>query len=182
MDYDAATACYRPPFSESNGGRAPPSGPRASEPPRHRLLAAERTIGDAEEAQFLAKHEAKEARIELDEYEAELRRKGRFQRKQAEEADKWSQIAQGIAANNAMHSTDYPEYWEPGRSSMACGNWTPRRGVNDVFTVRDVRYSRGIWVFQWCLVSPQSLIPSRYHSNCRVWRWSFSPPLAVRPS
>ena len=61
----------------------------------------------------MAKHEAKEAHIELDEYEAELRRKGRFQRKQAEEADKWSQIAQGIAANNAMHSTDDPEYWEP---------------------------------------------------------------------
>ena len=50
----------------------------------------------------MAKHEAKEAHIELDEYEAELRRKGRFQRKQAEEADKWSQIAQGIAANNCI--------------------------------------------------------------------------------
>jgi hypothetical protein len=34
VHYDAATACYRPPFSESNGGRAPPSGPRAGEPPR----------------------------------------------------------------------------------------------------------------------------------------------------
>jgi hypothetical protein len=34
VHYDAATVCYRPPFSESNGGRAPPSGPRAGELPR----------------------------------------------------------------------------------------------------------------------------------------------------
>ena len=34
VHYDAATVCYRPPFSESNGGRAPLSGPRAGEPPR----------------------------------------------------------------------------------------------------------------------------------------------------
>ena len=36
----ATTAYYRPPFSESNGGRAPPSGTRAGEPPMRRMTTA----------------------------------------------------------------------------------------------------------------------------------------------
>ena len=80
---------------------------------RVRYTAAEWAIGDPEQALFLAKHEAKEARFELDEFEKEQRRQGRRQAREAEEAEKWEQIKEGIAYNNTLHAPSDPGYWEP---------------------------------------------------------------------
>ena len=80
---------------------------------RARLRAAVDAVGAAEQAQFWAKHEAKEARIEYDEYEKAQRREGRRRAKEAEEEKKWRQIAEGINHNNAMHAPGDPKYWEP---------------------------------------------------------------------
>ena len=78
-----------------------------------RRVATERAVGAAEDALFWTKHAAKEARIEYDEYEKEQRRKGRMLRKEAEEAEKWSQIKEGIDQNNALYAPGDPEYWAP---------------------------------------------------------------------
>lgn len=67
-----------------------------------RYTAAERAIGEPKQALYWAKHEAKEARIELDEFEKAQRRQGRRQAREAEEAEKWEQIKEGIAYNNTM--------------------------------------------------------------------------------
>jgi hypothetical protein len=80
---------------------------------RARLLAAERAVGDAEEANYWAKYEVKEARIELKEHDDEHARKADFEREKAESAEKWGQIAQGISAHNACYNTWDREYWEP---------------------------------------------------------------------
>ena len=78
-----------------------------------RNTAAERAIGEPKQALYWAKHEAKEARIELDEFEKAQRRQGRRQAREAEEAEKWEQIKEGIAYNNTMYAPGDPEYWEP---------------------------------------------------------------------
>eukprot|EP00966_Prymnesium_polylepis_P020559 472891-Prymnesium_polylepis.1 len=67
---------------------------------RARLLAAERAVGDAEEADYSAKYEVKEARFELKEHDGKRARKADFEREKAESAEKWAQIAQGIRAHN----------------------------------------------------------------------------------
>ena len=60
-----------------------------------------------------AKLEAQEARIELDEYEKEQRRQCRRRAQEAEDAEKWEQIKEGIAHNNALYPPGDPGHWEP---------------------------------------------------------------------
>jgi hypothetical protein len=61
-----------------------------------------------------AKHEAKEARIDLDEYEKERRRQDAKALQMADMAaaheEKVRQIEEGIAANNALYNPGDPEY------------------------------------------------------------------------
>ena len=78
-----------------------------------RYTAAERAIGEPEQALYWAKHEAKEARIELDEYEKELRRRSRRQAQEQLEDMKWEQIKEMIAENHSLHAPGDPEYWSP---------------------------------------------------------------------
>ena len=85
----------------------------ALETARARYVTAERAIGGPEQDLVWAKLEAKEARIELEEYEKELRRQSRMQAREAEEAEKWEQIKEGIDYNNAMYAPGDPEHWEP---------------------------------------------------------------------
>ena len=85
----------------------------ALEAARQHYVAAERAIGQPEQALVWAKLEAKEARIELDEFEKEQRRQGRRQAQELEEAEKWDQIKEGIEHNNAMHAPGDPDYWDP---------------------------------------------------------------------
>jgi hypothetical protein len=83
-----------------------------------RRCAAERAVGDAEMGLFQAQYEAKEARIELTEYEEAQREQAARQLRAADEQEKWSQIAQGLASNNAMCTPDDPEYWEPDADEL----------------------------------------------------------------
>ncbi|MDC0525790.1 hypothetical protein OAO87_02230 [bacterium] len=85
----------------------------ALEAARVRYTAAERAIGEPEQALYWAKYEAKEARIELEEYEKAQRREGRQRLVEAQEAEKWEQIREMIAENHALHAPTDPEYWEP---------------------------------------------------------------------
>ena len=82
-----------------------------------RYMAAEHAIGGPEDALFWAKHEAKEARFDLDEYEKERSRQDAWQAQMAmmdaEHEEKVRQIEEGIAQNNAMCSPGDPEYWDP---------------------------------------------------------------------
>ena len=74
-----------------------------------RRVAAERAVGSAEMAQYATDYEAKEARIELQEYEEECARRDEFDLEMADNEKKWEQIKQGIADNNACHTPDDPE-------------------------------------------------------------------------
>jgi hypothetical protein len=85
----------------------------ALEAARVRYTAAERAIGEPEQALYWAKYEAKEARIELDEYEKAQRREGRQRLLEAQEAEKWVQIKEMIAENHTLYAPTDPEYWEP---------------------------------------------------------------------
>ena len=96
-----------------------------------RYTAAGRAIGEPEQALYWAKHEAKEARIELDEYEKELRRQGRRQAQEQLDAqlesEKWEQIKEMIAENHTLYAPNDPEYWSPtaweyAPSCIVCGN------------------------------------------------------------
>ena len=80
---------------------------------RARLLAAESAVGDAEEVQYWAKFEEKEARFELKEHDEERARKAEYEREKAESAGKWVQIAEGIRSHNACYNAWDAEYWEP---------------------------------------------------------------------
>ena len=85
----------------------------ALEAARVRYTAAERAIGEPEQALYWAKFEAKEARIELDEYEKAQRREARQQLHEAQEAEKWVQIKEMITENHTLYAPTDPEYWEP---------------------------------------------------------------------
>ena len=80
---------------------------------RARLLAAERAVGDAEEADYSAKYEVKEARFELKEHDDERARKADLEHEKAESAEKWAQIAQGIRSHNVCYNTWDGEYYKP---------------------------------------------------------------------
>ena len=80
---------------------------------RLHCLAAARATGEPEEALFWAKHEAKEARFELDEFEKAQRRQGRRRAQEAEDAEKWVQIKEMIEENHTLHVPNNPDYWEP---------------------------------------------------------------------
>eukprot|EP00966_Prymnesium_polylepis_P237013 5481509-Prymnesium_polylepis.1 len=73
-------------------------------------MAAVRAIGEPEDALFWAKHEAKEARIDLDEYEKGQRRQARRATQEFVNAEKWEQIGGAIAENNALYIPGDPEY------------------------------------------------------------------------
>ena len=83
----------------------------ALEAARVRYTAAEKAIGEPEQALVWAKLEAKEARIELDEFEKEQRRQGRRQAQEQLEDLKWEQIKEMVAENHSLHGPDDPEYW-----------------------------------------------------------------------
>ena len=85
----------------------------ALEAARVRYTAAEKAIGEPEQALVWAKLEAKEARIELDEFEKEQRRQGRRQAQEQLEDLKWEQIKEMVAENHSLHGPDDPEYWSP---------------------------------------------------------------------
>ena len=78
----------------------------------YRRVATVRAVGDAEVAYHWVNHEAKEARIELREYEEECVRLDSYVVEMAESEMKWEQIRQGIDANNACYNPGDPEYWE----------------------------------------------------------------------
>ena len=88
---------------------------------RTRYVAAERAMGDPEQALFWAKHEAKEARFDLNEYEKERSRQDAWQMQMAnidaEHEEKVRQIEAGLAANNALCNPGSgpgdPGYWDP---------------------------------------------------------------------
>ena len=88
-----------------------------------RLNAAQRAMGEPEDALFWAKHEAKEARFDLDQYEKECRRREdsaiRSGLLQAAHDRKVRQIEASIAANNALCNPGDPEYWDPGAGEAA---------------------------------------------------------------
>ena len=84
-----------------------------SQAARVRYTAAERAITEPEQTLYWAKYEAKEARIELDEYEQAQRREGRQRLLEAQEAEKWEQIKEGIAHSNVMYPPGDPGHWEP---------------------------------------------------------------------
>ena len=75
-------------------------------------------VGDAEEADDWAKFELMEARIELKEHDDERARKAEYEREQADSAEKWSQIAQGIRSHNACYNNWDPKYWEPDAGEL----------------------------------------------------------------
>ena len=90
---------------------------------RLRYCAAERAIGEPEDALFWAKHELKEARFDLDEYAKERSRQDAWSLKMAmmdaEHEEKVSQIEAGIAHNNAMCNPGDAEYWDPDPQEAA---------------------------------------------------------------
>ena len=84
---------------------------------KERETAAEWAIGQPEQALYWAKYEAKEARIELDDYEKEQRREGRQRLQEAmqkaEDEEKWRRIEEGIRMNHQLNAPGDPEYWDP---------------------------------------------------------------------
>ena len=90
---------------------------------RARLLVAERAIGPPEDALHWAKHEANEARIELEEYEKERSRQDAWQLQMAdmdaEHEENVRQIEAGIANNNALYNPGDPGYWDPDAREAA---------------------------------------------------------------
>ena len=80
---------------------------------RSRLLAAERAVADAEEADYWAKHEMKEARFDLKVHDEECARKAEYARERAASDEKFAQIRQRINSHNALYNTWDREYWNP---------------------------------------------------------------------
>ena len=77
---------------------------------RQRYIAAERAIGEPEQALVWAKLDAKEARIELDEFEKAQRRQAREAARESINEQKWAQIGEAIAHNNATCNPGDPDY------------------------------------------------------------------------
>ena len=75
-----------------------------------RLNAAVRLISDCEMALFAAKDVLKEARFDLDEYEKDKRRQARRVAQEFVNEQKWEQIGEAIANNNALCNPGDPEY------------------------------------------------------------------------
>ena len=104
---------------------------------RRRYITAERDLGPFEDGVFWAEHAAKEARIDLHEYERACVEKDRWQLEMAELDEQWCKMQECIEEHNEDYDSDDPEYWGPEllehmavKRCPKCQKWKWKCGVN----------------------------------------------------